>query len=200
MFKRPPLRSSFLFAHLQCCVRSARTSGTGNSSSGTPPAFSSNRSAGEMPSHVSHRPSRSPQAASVYNAGLEAFPCHGDRRPRAHRDPRLRHEARRQALLIAKFDNLGKGASGAAVQNLNMSRTTPDSKHASSSAPSHDLANTTTALAGITTDADVAKPCIGGPDTSMPPPFPATIGFTQLSYTSLLKTSFQYPPLGNPIS
>jgi N-acetyl-gamma-glutamyl-phosphate reductase len=27
-------------------------------------------------------------------------------------------EARRQALLIAKFDNLGKGASGAAVQNL----------------------------------------------------------------------------------
>ena len=27
-------------------------------------------------------------------------------------------EARRQAQLIAKFDNLGKGASGAAVQNL----------------------------------------------------------------------------------
>ena len=27
------------------------------------------------------------------------------------------NEARRQALLIAKFDNLGKGASGAAVQN-----------------------------------------------------------------------------------
>jgi N-acetyl-gamma-glutamyl-phosphate reductase len=27
-------------------------------------------------------------------------------------------ESRRQALLIAKFDNLGKGASGAAVQNL----------------------------------------------------------------------------------
>ena len=27
-------------------------------------------------------------------------------------------EARRQALLIAKFDNLGNGASGAAVQNL----------------------------------------------------------------------------------
>jgi N-acetyl-gamma-glutamyl-phosphate reductase len=27
-------------------------------------------------------------------------------------------EARRQALLVAKFDNLGKGASGAAVQNL----------------------------------------------------------------------------------
>jgi N-acetyl-gamma-glutamyl-phosphate reductase len=26
--------------------------------------------------------------------------------------------ARRQALLVAKFDNLGKGASGAAVQNL----------------------------------------------------------------------------------
>ena len=28
------------------------------------------------------------------------------------------NEARGQALLIAKFDNLGKGASGAAVQNL----------------------------------------------------------------------------------
>ena len=28
------------------------------------------------------------------------------------------NEARRQALLIARFDNLGKGASGAAVQNL----------------------------------------------------------------------------------
>jgi N-acetyl-gamma-glutamyl-phosphate reductase len=28
------------------------------------------------------------------------------------------NEARRQALLVAKFDNLGKGASGAAVQNL----------------------------------------------------------------------------------
>jgi N-acetyl-gamma-glutamyl-phosphate reductase len=29
-------------------------------------------------------------------------------------------EARRQALLMAKFDNLGKGASGAAVQNLEL--------------------------------------------------------------------------------
>jgi N-acetyl-gamma-glutamyl-phosphate reductase len=28
------------------------------------------------------------------------------------------NEARRGALLIAKFDNLGKGASGAAVQHL----------------------------------------------------------------------------------
>ena len=28
------------------------------------------------------------------------------------------NETRRQALLVAKFDNLGKGASGAAVQNL----------------------------------------------------------------------------------
>ncbi len=28
------------------------------------------------------------------------------------------NEAQRQALLVAKFDNLGKGASGAAVQNL----------------------------------------------------------------------------------
>ena len=30
----------------------------------------------------------------------------------------LTNEARRQAVLVAKFDNLGKGASGAAVQNL----------------------------------------------------------------------------------
>jgi len=28
--------------------------------------------------------------------------------------------ARRQAVLVAKFDNLGKGASGAAVQNLQL--------------------------------------------------------------------------------
>jgi N-acetyl-gamma-glutamyl-phosphate reductase len=28
------------------------------------------------------------------------------------------NEPRRQALVVAKFDNLGKGASGAAVQNL----------------------------------------------------------------------------------
>ena len=30
------------------------------------------------------------------------------------------NEARRQAVLVAKFDNLGKGASGAAVQNLTL--------------------------------------------------------------------------------
>ncbi len=30
------------------------------------------------------------------------------------------HEAQRQALLVAQLDNLGKGASGAAVQNLNL--------------------------------------------------------------------------------
>ena len=30
------------------------------------------------------------------------------------------NEARRQAVLAAKFDNLGKGASGAAVQNLQL--------------------------------------------------------------------------------
>ncbi len=28
--------------------------------------------------------------------------------------------ARRQAVLVAKFDNLGKGASGAAIQNLQL--------------------------------------------------------------------------------
>jgi N-acetyl-gamma-glutamyl-phosphate reductase len=30
------------------------------------------------------------------------------------------NESRRQALLVAKLDNLGKGASGAAVQNLQL--------------------------------------------------------------------------------
>lgn len=32
----------------------------------------------------------------------------------------IANEARRQAVLIAKFDNLGKGASGAAIQNLEL--------------------------------------------------------------------------------
>ena len=30
------------------------------------------------------------------------------------------NEARRQAVLVARLDNLGKGASGAAVQNLKL--------------------------------------------------------------------------------
>jgi N-acetyl-gamma-glutamyl-phosphate reductase len=30
------------------------------------------------------------------------------------------NDAQRQALLVACYDNLGKGASGAAVQNLNI--------------------------------------------------------------------------------
>jgi N-acetyl-gamma-glutamyl-phosphate reductase len=30
------------------------------------------------------------------------------------------NEARRQAVLVARLDNLGKGASGAAVQNLRL--------------------------------------------------------------------------------
>ena len=30
------------------------------------------------------------------------------------------NEAQRQALLVARLDNLGKGASGAAVQNLRL--------------------------------------------------------------------------------
>jgi hypothetical protein len=42
-------------------------------------------------------------------------------------------------------------------------------------------ANTTKPLAGITMFADAWKPCSGGPDTLIPPPLPATIGFTQLS-------------------
>src|SRR5690349_15926103 len=42
-------------------------------------------------------------------------------------------------------------------------------------------ANTTTPFAGITIFADAAKPCAGLPLASIAPPFPATIGFTQLS-------------------
>ncbi|HMJ10996.1 MAG TPA: hypothetical protein VK524_06290, partial [Polyangiaceae bacterium] len=30
------------------------------------------------------------------------------------------NEAKAQALIVARFDNLGKGASGAAVQNMNL--------------------------------------------------------------------------------
>jgi N-acetyl-gamma-glutamyl-phosphate reductase len=30
------------------------------------------------------------------------------------------NEARRQAVLVARLDNLGKGASGAAVQNMEL--------------------------------------------------------------------------------
>ena len=30
------------------------------------------------------------------------------------------NEARRQAVLVARLDNLGKGASGAAVQNISL--------------------------------------------------------------------------------
>ncbi len=42
-------------------------------------------------------------------------------------------------------------------------------------------AKITKPLAGIVIPADAARPCIGGPKTSIPPPFPARIGFTQLS-------------------
>jgi hypothetical protein len=60
-------------------------------------------------------------------------------------------------------------------------------------------AKTTNPFAGMVIAAEKPSPCIGGPDAEMPPPFPAVVGFTQLSYTSLLKTSFQHPPLGKPI-
>jgi hypothetical protein len=43
------------------------------------------------------------------------------------------------------------------------------------------FANTTKPLAGMTMFAEARKPCSGGPDAKMPPPLPATIGFTQLS-------------------
>src|SRR5271154_166831 len=65
--------------------------------------------------------------------------------------------------------------------------------------PGYPRAKTTTPFAGITTFADCPNPCIGGPDAVTPAPFPATWGLTQLSYTSLLKTSFQNPPPGKPI-
>lgn len=42
-------------------------------------------------------------------------------------------------------------------------------------------ANTTNPFAGITTLAEAWNPCRGGPDASIPPPLPATIGLTQLS-------------------
>jgi N-acetyl-gamma-glutamyl-phosphate reductase len=48
------------------------------------------------------------------------LPFHSERAERDHdiKIPVFANETRRQALLIAEFDNLGKGASGAAVQNL----------------------------------------------------------------------------------
>src|SRR6516164_155389 len=42
-------------------------------------------------------------------------------------------------------------------------------------------AKTTTPFAGMTMLAEAGKPCIGTPEATMPPPFPATIGLTQLS-------------------
>ena len=73
-------------------------------------------------------PTSAPRSRSTI--GARTFPCDGERRwpPRIEpeslngtNDIEIRvfaNEARRQALLVAKFDNLGKGASGAAVQNL----------------------------------------------------------------------------------
>src|ERR1035437_1569554 len=67
-----------------------------------------------------------------------------------------------------------------------------------SSASPYPFTKTTTPFAGITTLALAASPCIGVHSASTPPAFPAHIGFTQLSYTSLLNTSTHRPALGNP--
>ena len=60
-------------------------------------------------------------------------------------------------------------------------------------------AKTTKPLAGITMVAEQGRPCVGGPSAFTPDPLPATIGLTQLSYTSLLKTSSQKPGPGKPM-
>ena len=54
-------------------------------------------------------------AASAAQARIEPESLNGSNQMEIHV---YENEARRQAVLIAKFDNLGKGASGAAVQNL----------------------------------------------------------------------------------
>jgi hypothetical protein len=65
--------------------------------------------------------------------------------------------------------------------------------------PTHNcFTNTTTPFAGITTLALAASPCIPGPSAVAPPALPATRGFIQLSYTSLLNTSTHRPALGKP--
>ncbi len=53
--------------------------------------------------------------ASPENARLEPEALNGTNDIEIHV---FGSEPRRQAVLVAKFDNLGKGASGAAVQNL----------------------------------------------------------------------------------
>src|ERR1035437_11193190 len=60
-------------------------------------------------------------------------------------------------------------------------------------------ANTSTLLAGRVRAAELSKPCIGWGSAHTPPPLPATPGFTQFSYTSLLKISRHSPPPGKPI-
>src|ERR1035437_682913 len=65
-------------------------------------------------------------------------------------------------------------------------------------APLYPRTNPTTPFAGITTLALAASPCIATHSASTPPAFPAHIGFTQLSYTSLLNTSTHRPADGSP--
>ena len=57
------------------------------------------------------------QAADAANPRLEAESLNGTNDLEIHV---FANESQRQAVLIAKFDNLGKGASGAAVQNLEL--------------------------------------------------------------------------------
>ena len=62
-----------------------------------------------------------------------------------------------------------------------------------------DRAKTTNPLAGIVIAAEAGRSWSGGPSADTPVPLPATIGFTQLSYTSLLNTSTHQPEPGKPI-
>jgi len=57
------------------------------------------------------------QAASAAQPRLEPESLNGSNDLEIHV---YENEARRQVVLVAKFDNLGKGASGAAVQNLKL--------------------------------------------------------------------------------
>src|SRR4029453_13913175 len=69
-----------------------------------------------------------------------------------------------------------------------------------SPAPCQSRAKTRMALAGIVSATEHGNPWRPGPVALILPPFPATSGFTQWSYTPLLKTSRQVPPDGKPIS
>ncbi|RYB05689.1 N-acetyl-gamma-glutamyl-phosphate reductase [Lichenibacterium ramalinae] len=87
-----------------------------------------------VPLHLDVLPAR-PKLADVEaalaahyadGAHVRVMPGQGKVDPRVHNDSNAMHlqvfgsEPRRQAVLVATLDNLGKGASGAAVQNLDL--------------------------------------------------------------------------------